>query len=489
MAVAAEMQYQPRLNTYRLIDAVPAVFSERQILRNRAQLLLADRKLLSADPAPAEVLLPVDALSTAHKVLVAAMTYGEDSPQHRQVDAGLALDCERLTGEWYRKKRPEYFEPIRHVLDADSQDFFSHGLSARQMTENALVPIPDDPEEEDRRINEYVEDATPQIVRRLGKIAVGDEAIRTISECTDKAEADYASDVWFGRKHRGYGGMVPEIKKMMIRDIRFETKSFDRFVEQIGLPGTYISHEILQETLRRRGIAEAAQLDKTQLHAAQMIVNDDLMDFAANLDSVASEQWCTNIFMGEVVGVDFVKDYAGFRREAFRRKEHLKDIANTVKVYVLDLAATNTDRRKAPIMVEEFVKKLLLKEAKQDLKVAEQMFDKPTLQGLQEVVYLESIGQSRLAFERMAAVEQAAPGGGYCSGGSCELESVDTSSATGRELANKVRAGPGDTVVKDKERSCRCGSKNIIYAYNKSKVNKYCDACGAFESKVSRAPA
>lgn len=171
--------------------------------------------------------------------------------------------------------------------------------------------------------------------------------------------------------------------------------------------------------------------------------------------------------------------------EALRRQEGLVDLVETVATFVLDLATDGVERRKAPAMVEEFVKKLLLELAKQDIAVVEQMFDASTAQGLQEVVYLESIGRTEQAFERMWQVEQAAPGGGNCGSGSCGLESVDLLTDAGKELAKKVKAEAGDTVLKDKERACKCGSKNIIYAYNKRKVNKYCQGCGAFESKTS----
>jgi hypothetical protein len=42
-------------------------------------------------------------------------------------------------------------------------------------------------------------------------------------------------------------------------------------------------------------------------------------------------------------------------------------------------------------------------------------------------------------------------------------------------------------LVRDKERACRCGKKSIVYAYNKSKVTKHCESCGATETKVSKA--
>jgi hypothetical protein len=226
-------------------------------------------------------------------------------------------------------------------------------------------------------------------------------------------------------------------------------------------------------------------MDKTELHGTQLLVQDDLMEFARLLDEVAGEEWCTNVFMGEEVPNDYVKDYDNFRTEALERQEGLKDTAQTVRNFILDLSEDGFDRRKAPAHVEEFVKKLLLNIAMKDTEVAEQMFDVPTAQGLQDVAYLYSMGRNQEAFDRMIEVEKAAPGGGYCSGGSCGLESVNEYTSEGQRLKAALKAEPGDTIVKDTERRCKCGAKDIVYAYNKTKVNKYCTSCGASESKKS----
>jgi hypothetical protein len=494
MAVAAELflsrntEAYALQDTYLLVDAIPDVAAARQQERDSAEAIIERRRtaLRVGAAATAEMPLPVDALSTAHKVLEAADTFGFGSAEHTERYQGLVLDCQRLVGEWYRKKKPEYFEPVRHKFDVESEEFFSHGLSVRQMTENALTPMSGNAEEEARRVNERVEDATPQILRRLGRIAVGEEAIRTISECTDMAIQEYAFDMQHGRKHRGYAGYVPEIEKVMIRDISLDAASNDRFEEQIGLPGVYITHYVIQKALQRRG-AQVGDMDKTRLHGSQFIARDDLMDFVELLDTTASEEWCTDIFMGEQVPAGTVKNYAAFRREALQRQESLKDMAETVATFVLDLADRRMDRREAPSMVEEFVKKLLLDLGKKDFAAAEQMFDAKTAQGLRQVAYFEATGREQEAFDLMRKVEEAAPGGGFCGAGSCGLESVNLASEAGKELAKKVKAEAGDTVVKDKERACKCGSKSIVYAYNKKKVNKYCESCGAFESKASKA--
>jgi hypothetical protein len=114
------------------------------------------------------------------------------------------------------------------------------------------------------------------------------------------------------------------------------------------------------------------------------------------------------------------------------------------------------------------------------------MFDAKTASVLQEVAALERQGRFEEAFIRMQEVEKAAPGGGFCGAGGCGLESVRIQGESGQALLDRLKAEPGDKIVKDTERACRCGSRSIIYAYNMKRVNKLCVACWAFESKVSK---
>ncbi len=475
----------PRTHAYRSVEAFPEIAVARQELRNQAWALVGLREEQLARGEEVMVPLVVDALSTAEQVIEAGNLYGKKSRDYQEKFAGLELDCLRLVAEWYRKKRPEYFPPSRHFFDAETGDFYSHGLSIRQMTENALRPIEDDPEEVERRVNEKVENETPQLFRKLGSFALHQVGIRTISECTDKAINDYQQDILTGARHRGYNGYVPEIEKVMIRDMRFDENSGDRWEEQVGLPGIYITHYVIQEALRRRDF-EAGKQDKTALHGTQLLVTDDLIEFVELLDIVAGEEWCANIFMGEKVPDDHHKNYAAFRREAIERQEGLKDMASTVATFIVDIALDGVTRRTAPLLVEEFVKKLLIDLARNDTVLAVEMFDEKTAIGLRDVARLESIGQNQAAFERLLEVERQAPGGGYCTGSNCGLERVDTKSKEGEELIKHLKAQPGDKIVRDKERACKCGQKSIVYAYNAKKVNKYCTNCHAFESKKTK---
>lgn len=467
----------------------PEVSQAIDDLRVESRRVIDDRSLMVAQGRAEEVPLAIDALSTADSVVEARDTYGLESVQFRERRSALELDCLRLVKEWNRKLKPEYFGKLRHHFSQPEEEFYSHGLAVGQMTFNALRPIPESQEEELRRINERVEDKTPVIIQKVGGFALGLVGIRTISECSDKAIEDFKRDQEEGSSHTGYDGMVPEVEKAMIRDIRLDPETGDRIQEQVGVIGKYsITHLVIQEALHRKGI-DTSGLDKTGLHSLQLLVDDNLKDFVKLLDQVASEEWCVPIFMGERVDESHPRDYDVFWEEAEQREEDLMGLAEVTASFVIDLAEDGFDRKKAPAHVEEFVKKLLLREAKEDIEVARNAFGDGTVEGILDVLQLEREGKYDAASARMLEVEKAAPGGGYCSGGSCGLESVNLRTEEGKQLKVKLKAEDGDTIVKDKERNCRkCKQKGtVVYAYNAKKVNKYCEGCHAFESKVSKA--
>lgn len=477
----------PKTPEYILVDDIPEAFAERLIVRHAAESLLESRRQQAAESD--YVYESVDALSTAHSVLATERQSGCASDAYKEKWGGLLLDCERLVGEWYRKNTSEYFEPVRHQFDETTAEFYSHGLSIRQMTENALVPITEDKEEEARRVNERVEDATPQIVRSLGSLALG-KGIVTISQCTDSAITSYQADMMTGNRHRGYRGYVPEIEKVMIRHIALDPDSNDRIETQIGLPGTYLKHEIFQSALADVGV-DVSDMNKTELHGAQLLTDQDPFTLIKLLDETGTREWCLErqekaLFMGEVVSQDHPRDYEAFRREARERKEMLSGYAETVALFVLDLAKENYDRKKAPEHVENFVKNMLLNMAKKDESIAEQMFDSKTAQGLRTVASLEAQGRYTEANELWKVVEREAPGGGSCGAGSCGLEGVSSGTQEDKQLRKQLGASESDTLVKDKERACRCGSKSIVYAYNEQKVIKYCESCKAFEKTYTK---
>jgi hypothetical protein len=356
---------------YLLVDDIPEVYTARQEVRFAAEALLENRRQARAyGEATGDTPGPVDALSTADKVVWAKQMFGAYSSEYHEARQGLLLDSQRLVGEWYRKKTSEYFEPIKHTWNAELQDYISHGFSTGQITENGIIPMANDLEDEARRVNDKVEDATPKILMSLGCVALGEGvALRTISQCTEQAKQAYEADMAAGRKYAGYKGYVPDADKLYIRDYTFDPVTADRYEEVVGLPGTYINDYVIREALRIKDVA-AGHMDRTELQGAQFLAPDSLIDFVAHLDAVASEQWCTNIFMGEEVPADFVKDYARFQREALQRQEQLAGLGEVVAAFVVDLAEDGYDRTKAPAKVEAFVKMHLLELGKHDYKVA-----------------------------------------------------------------------------------------------------------------------
>ena len=116
--------------TYQFVDQIPEVAEGRLFVRQASEALLEERRDGQRQGTGAFD-APVDALSTAHAVLDA-----ETETERQERRAGLDLDCQRLIAEWFRKNTSEYFPPLRHEHDAETEDFFSHGFSIRQMTEN-----------------------------------------------------------------------------------------------------------------------------------------------------------------------------------------------------------------------------------------------------------------------------------------------------------------------------------------------------------------
>jgi hypothetical protein len=469
-----------------VVELSPEIAIEVAALREESWQLIEDRQSLIDQNRYDEVPLTIDALSTAETV-VKAREGGETSYHYKERRSALVLDCLRLAKEWNRKLKPEVFGELRHHYSQPDEEFYSHGLALGQMTQNSLRPIESDPEEEARRVNERVEDRLPIIIQKTGGIALGGVGIRTISQCTRKAVIDFEKDRLEQNPHSGYGGYVPEIEKTMIRDIRIDPETGDRIQTQIGVPSKYTNtHEVFVEVLRRKGV-DASDMDKTEIHGLQLLVDDDLKDFQKLLDQVASEEWCVPIFMGERVDADHPRDYDAFWQEAEQRETELLELAEKTATFLIDLVDDNFDKTKAPAHVEEFVKLLLLDKAKDDITIAHNAFGEKTAQGIKEVLQLEKNGQYEDAFQKMLEVEKAAPGGGFCGAGSCGLESVNLSSVLGQSYKKSLKAEDGDTIVKDKERACKCGKKGtVVYAYNPNKVNKWCTSCHSFESKTTK---
>lgn len=456
-------------DTYLSVDFVPVLQEARQNARVEAWEILENNRQLLIDGEFDAVPLPVDALGTAKRAVDAKIALGVDSETYESLHAGLVLDCRRLYAEAARKKTYEYFPPVRHEYHPGTGEYFSHGQSILAMTELGLSPISEQ-EERERRVNERVEEMT---YKTIGSIGLSQTVrVMTVSECTD-----WAIDAHARNSKGGFGGYVPEIEKLMIRDVVFDPVSNDRFEEQVGLSGKYITHEVVTAALGRRG--HATLTTKTEVHGTQLIHDDDLFEFVELLDTVAGEFYGEEIYMGEVLPPGRVRDYASVRSEAEARQVKLEHEAGELADFVLGLAESSVDRWAAVGMVEAHVKRRLINMADKDNSVAADIFDERTAKGLQEVAYLRSVGRMDDAQNRLLDVEAQAPEPGYCGAGSCGLDTVKSGSKED-ELAKELGFSDSKDLLRDKERKCKCGSKTILYDLKKRQ--KGCTSCKKTES-------
>ena len=465
--------------SYIPINANPEIAIARQYGRWEAEETMEANRQTLLDGDFEEVPIPVDALGTARRVREAEELYCIGSPEWQECFQGLVLDCSRLYGEAFRVNTWEYFEPIKLTFVDQTEEFYSHGQSVKKMTKAGLSPVAH-PEERDRRINEHVEEVTHIAVRSLGKLSLGQTIvtepikIRTISECADWAIEEYENRPK-DKPRGGYGGYAPQIKKLMVRDVVTDMLSNDRFEEQMGLSGIYITHNVIAEALRRRDMTEGTAT-KTELHGNQMQVHDDLIDFVELLDEVASEQSGQDIYLGEVLPAGQQRDYEHVRQEAIERQRARDYKAYELAEFVMALEKDETDRWAATGLVEAEVKRVMLDMAGENNALAADMFDSQTEQGLRAVAYLRSIGQNEAAGELLAEVSEQAPSPGYCGAGSCGLESVKLGSKEAKAM--KEMGLDSSNSLKDNERSCRkCGAKKVVYALKNKK--KGCLDCHA----------
>lgn len=477
MAAAAEtIQLVENTDSSRYFDAdlVPKLqFVRSNYLNEASEILEQNRELLRQgdfDLVP----IPVDALGTAHRVLSAGREFGENTKNYEDLRDGLTLDCERLLGEAYRKNTWEYFPKVLQPRDPLTGEYYAYGQPISQILIGGLSPVAE-AEEQDRRINEFVEEKTYQAI---GKLCLGQElSVQTISECPDWAIEAYQHD-----PRAGHGGYAPGIKKLMIRNVSF-VPSGDRFEEQVALPGLYITHEVVVDVLKEAGrLLPDINLNQTELHGRQFIDTqvDDVISFVELLDEKASQLSGHNIFMGEIVTDNFEKNYHLVRSQAQLRQAEIKEQAIELRDLVLDLAKSGTDRWLAGGMVENFVKEKLKFVARQDPKQAEIIFDKQTAEGYREVRHLNLLGLTKEAEAKLAKVEAAAPAPSYCGAGSCGLEEINNGSKEFKK-AKELGLDTSKGLLKHKEGKCKkCGAKGVVYDLISKRACFACDKTGNY---------
>lgn len=466
LAVAVE-DVGPSL--YVFVDDIPEIAEPRSEIRDASWALLESRRQDNFQTGAAE-LPPVDALSTARKVLEAPT-----EELREELYEGLLLDYTRMYSEWYSKNESEVFDELEHTPDPVTDEYYAHGLPTGQMTENGLLPIEGKPEEETRRVNERVEEATAHLAKKVGALAFG-QSVRTLSQCPQWALDKLKSTTKSSARPTGLFGYVPERNKFKYRDSFYREGSDSRYQVEIALDGKYYQPEIIEMALAERGL-DARGMSRTDLHGAQFIADDTQQEFQALLDEKASEQWCVPVFMGKQVAPDFIKDYDKFWREARERQANHHVQGKVIADYVMSLARANVDGGIALNMVDNFVKNLLFEAAQEDNSIAEQIFDKKTADGLKDVAYLRAVGRHDDADRRLEEVRRQAPSEGACGTG-CGVGSFEGSLA----VLAALKAENGDELATDHQRKCACGG-TLHYAFSKKKVNTVCEACGAFESK------
>jgi hypothetical protein len=404
--------------------------------------------------------------------------YGKHSPEYKELFSAVVLDCSRLLGEAERKNTWEYFEESKQVFDHQDGQYIAQGVHTLDVVERGLSPTTDEDEEQDRRVNEFVEEHTYHSVRKirvLGRLGLHEEVrVKTISECTDWAIEAYKTD-----SKKSHGGYAPGIEKFMIRGMRFDDEG-RRYEEQLALPGIYITHDIIMDVMKEEGaISQDTGLTKTELHSKQFIdpTGQSVIDLAEKLDQKASEVSGKNVFMGEEVSPAFVKDYSAIPADAKQRRDKRQHLSHELADQVIKLQASKTDSWAAEGIVGKIVQKMLFGIVKNNPELAAQVFDKETADGFEQVAHLESLGRYQEARLLQEDVEKNAPEASYCGAGSCGLEAA----INFREIAKVHALGLKGELIHDSERACpACNKKSVYYD---EKGSKACAGCGISEIK------
>jgi len=457
------------------LDNIPELrFTRLRAAQEASKIIANNRRLLTSGEVDL-VPLSVDPLGTAKRVVETRQQYGTSSTQYKDSFAGLVLDSERLLGEAFRKNTWEEFPRAPQQFDQTTNEYYSHGTSVLEIAKRGLSPL-SEPEELDRRINDYVAEQTNHtipLVKKLGHVAINESVtVRGIWECPDWAIEAYKSD-----SKASHGGYVPAIEKLMIVDLHFD-ETDERHQEQIGLSGLYITHDVITTVLEQQGAIEpGSNVSKTELQGKQFIDNSGsgILSFVEQLDLEASRRSNKNIFMGEVVDEDYVKDYGATPREAEERRQRLASKPIQLAEYLITLEENQTDPQVATALVDNFLKKMLLEVVKKDPGRAEDIFDKATADGFREVARLELLNRFDEAQAVQKEVEKNAPAVSFCGAGSCGLEAVNPLSS---EATSARSLGLRGELLHDTERSCPnkdCKKKTVYYD---SKGNKACTACG-----------
>lgn len=465
-------------------DASPWLRGVRNRARQAGELLYGVRRQQIFDGSFDDIVLDVDAIGTAQKVTDIARMFGLSSPEHREAEQGLFVDCSRKIGEASRKNSWEYFKRTTQRYDAVSDQLYAHGMSVDAMIDNGISPVAE-PEEVALRINDKVTHHTTKEIIKTPN--AGTVATLRLAPCPEWAHESLRRN-----PKSAHGGYAPEIDKFMINFDTFDNVAQEVHHEQMAVAGTYITPEVMQEVLTSmQVVTRTAQMSRSEIHGTVGIIQnggiDSVVDVIKQLDAAASIKSGKNIFIGEAVDEKHSKDYGVILEEAEQRRIEQESLALELAAYVEALHTRAVDHAVATQMVEKFIQEKLLDIVEKNPEQAEIIFNKETAERFTRASVLAKHGDHIAAEQLRAEARIEAPPSSSCGAGSCGLEGVEANSAEGLSLKKKLQAEDGDTIVKDKVRSCKsCGEKAIVYAYNKGKVNKACTNCNAFESKQTK---
>jgi hypothetical protein len=424
--------------------------------------------------------IAIDALGSARK----AAEYKVGTPEYESLFTGLVDDCDRLLAEVRRKNGWELFPPVIMQFSPETGELYAYGYPMRKTLKGGLSPFIAYEEEEDRRVNDVVENATDEHEMAHGEY---DRAYK-LSMCANWAIEKYE------KGGTGLGGYVPPIEKFMIQGRRFDREKNQLIKWQLAIPGKLFTEKMVSRLLERIGAAEEGQeLSKTQIHDTYILAHSqdipDEIAFAKMLDDMAMEEHGYPVFLGERVTSEADRRYEDIPAEAMAREAERETQKYELADFVMGLYRKGIDARMAELIVMEHVDEMIKEEVSGDPELAAMIYDKRTADGIQKALDLDAEGRTKEAAEVRMRTLADAPDLEVCDGGvgdTCGLERVDRSTAEGKALAERLKAEPGDTIIIDKVRRCenpQCGARALAYAFNAKKVNKLCQNCGAFESK------
>lgn len=505
MSACSVLELEPNIPLIVSADSIPLLRESRLQARAQAEEAIDFNRVLLSAGEDESVPMAVDPLGTASLVLEAERKHGLGSPEYQESLSALRLDTRRLVGEAKRKLTWEDFPVAVQYYDEECGDFLAYGVSLDKLTFNGLSPSPV-AEKQQARVEDRVEEKGTY--QAIGKLLIGQQVklelepeleSRAVSKppvpvsatrfslCPDWAIAEYKQNPDGGG---AYEGMVPEVEKFMIRNIKFDPAKKQRTESQLAVPGLYVDTSVIAEGLGIFDSAFSADSSKDQVNSTVMLTEEDIdeWDWIELLDELASKKHGLDIFMGEVMDLSLggVKDYQKARAESEQRYAELESDTDILTEEILGLHRAGVDPEVAGGLIEAKLKTLMLEECRAEPSKAREMFNERTAVGFERANRLESVGRLIDATNLRLAVAEKAPAASFCGAGSCGLENVSKSTVeSNQKLSELVK--DGDIVLKDTARACpECRKMGIVYAYNSREVKKVCTNCDAVDIKKSK---